>query len=75
MTAEISISLTDEQEAYARALVEAGQYPNVSAVLQHGLDMLRRGRQRTTLDGLLARYDPQRHRHDLVLDQPIAEGA
>jgi antitoxin ParD1/3/4 len=42
MTAKASISLTDEQEAYARSLVESGQYPSLSAVLQRGLDMLRR---------------------------------
>jgi antitoxin ParD1/3/4 len=42
MTAKTSISLTDEQEAYARSLVESGQYPSLSAVLQRGLEMLRR---------------------------------
>jgi antitoxin ParD1/3/4 len=41
MTVKTSISLTDDQEAYARSLVEAGQYPSLSAVLQRGLDMLR----------------------------------
>jgi antitoxin ParD1/3/4 len=43
MTAKTSISLTDEQEAYARSLVESGQYSSLSAVLQRGLEMLRRG--------------------------------
>ncbi len=42
MTAKTSISLTDDQEAYARSLVESGQFPSLSAVLQRGLDMLRR---------------------------------
>jgi antitoxin ParD1/3/4 len=42
MTVKTSISLTDDQEAYARSLVEAGHYPSLSAVLQRGLDMLRR---------------------------------
>jgi antitoxin ParD1/3/4 len=41
MTFKTSISLTDEQEAYARRLVESGQFPSLSAVLQRGLDMLR----------------------------------
>jgi len=40
MTVKTSISLTDEQESYARSLVEAGQYPSLSAVLQRGLEML-----------------------------------
>ena len=42
MTMKTSISLTDDQEAYARTLVESGQYPSLSAVLQRGLEMLRR---------------------------------
>jgi antitoxin ParD1/3/4 len=42
MTAKTSISLTDEQDAYARALVESGQFSSLSAVLQRGLEMLRR---------------------------------
>ncbi len=42
MTVKISITLTDDQAAYARALVDGGQYPSLGAVLQRGLDMLRR---------------------------------
>ena len=41
MTVKSSISLTDEQHAFARALVEAGRYASVSAVLQQGIDLLR----------------------------------
>ena len=41
MTVKSSISLTDEQHAFARALVEAGRYASVSAVLQQGVDLLR----------------------------------
>ena len=40
MTVKSSISLTDEQHAFARALVEAGRYPSLSAVLQQGVDLL-----------------------------------
>ena len=46
MTVKTSISLTDDQEAYARSLVEAGKYPSLSAVLQRGLEMLRRDNER-----------------------------
>jgi antitoxin ParD1/3/4 len=42
MTVKTSISLTDEQDAYTRTLVAQGRYPSVSAVLQRGLEMLRR---------------------------------
>jgi antitoxin ParD1/3/4 len=41
MTVKTSIYLTDAQEAYARSLVENGQYSSLSVVLQRGLDMLR----------------------------------
>ena len=40
-----SISLTDEQHAFARELVEAGRYSSVSAVLQQGIDLLRQHMQ------------------------------
>lgn len=36
-----SVSLTDEQYAFAKDLVQAGRYSSVSAVLQRGVDMLR----------------------------------
>ena len=42
MTVKSSISLTDEQHAFARTLVETGRFPSVSAVLQQGVDLLRR---------------------------------
>ena len=41
MTVKSSISLTDEQYAFARALVEAGRYSSLSAVLQQGVELLR----------------------------------
>ena len=41
MTVKSSISLTDEQHAFARALVEAGRYASLSAVLRQGVDLLR----------------------------------
>jgi antitoxin ParD1/3/4 len=45
MTAKTSISLTDAQEAFARELVERGRYSSLSAVLQHGLELLRTQRE------------------------------
>ena len=41
MTVKTSISLTDEQDAFARQLVEKGRFPSVSAALQQGLELLR----------------------------------
>jgi len=42
MTGKMSISLTDDEHAYALSLVNSGQYPSMSAVFQRGLEMLRR---------------------------------
>ena len=36
-----SVSLREDQHAFAKALVDAGRFPSVSAVLQQGLDLLR----------------------------------
>ena len=41
MTVKISISLTDEQHAFARALVDTGRSASVSAVIQQGIEQLR----------------------------------
>ena len=39
MTVKSSISLTDEQDAFARQLVEKGRFPSVSAALQQGVEL------------------------------------
>ncbi|WP_333815581.1 ribbon-helix-helix domain-containing protein [Tabrizicola sp.] len=41
MTIKSSISLRDDQHAFAKAMVEGGRFPSVSAVVQQGLDLLR----------------------------------
>ena len=41
MTVKSSISLTDQQDSFARALVREGRYSSVSAVIQQGLELLR----------------------------------
>lgn len=41
MTIKSSISLTDEQHAFVRELVDAGRFSSVSAVLQQGIDLLK----------------------------------
>ena len=40
MVIKSSVSLRDDQHAFAKALVVAGRFPSVSAVLQQGLDLL-----------------------------------
>jgi len=41
MTVKTSVSLTDAQEAFARNLIAQGRFASLSAVLQHGLELLR----------------------------------
>ena len=41
MTVKPSISLTDEQHEFARQLVASGKFGSISAVLQHGLELVR----------------------------------
>ncbi|MFT4148805.1 MAG: type II toxin-antitoxin system ParD family antitoxin [Paracoccaceae bacterium] len=41
MTVKSSISLSDEHHAFARAQVQGGRFPSVSAVVQHGLELIR----------------------------------
>ena len=41
MTVKSSISLADDQPAFAKTLVEAGRFPSMSAVMQQGVTLLR----------------------------------
>ena len=41
MVIKSSISLRSDQHAFARALVDSGRFPSMSAVVQQGLDLLR----------------------------------
>lgn len=41
MSVKSSISLTHQQDAFARSLVETGRYSSMSSVLQQGLELLR----------------------------------
>lgn len=59
MTIKSSISLRDDQHAFAKTLVEGGRFPSVSAVVQQGLDLLRQqdadaAMDRAALHALLA---------------------
>lgn len=40
MVVKSSVSLCEDQHAFAKALVEAGRFPSVSAVLQHCFELL-----------------------------------
>ena len=50
MTIKSSISLRDDQHAFAKTLVEGGRFPSMSAVVQQGLDLLRQRDADATAD-------------------------
>ena len=41
MTVKTSISLNDAQADFAKTMVEQGAFPSLSAVVQHGIEMIR----------------------------------
>lgn len=41
MTVKASVSISDKQNALARELVEQGRFSSLSAVVQHGLELVR----------------------------------
>ena len=41
MSVKTSVSISKQQDAFARKLVEDGRFSSVSAVVQHGLEFLR----------------------------------
>ena len=68
MTVKSTISLTDEQHAFATALVEAGRYASLSAVLQQGVDLLRQRIDAEELETAALRELLSRRRAGAVVD-------
>lgn len=50
MTFKSSVSLTDQQAAFARRLVAEGRYSSLSAVIQQGLEELRKDEEKREAD-------------------------
>lgn len=67
MSVKASISLTESQEAYARNLVAQGHYASLSAVLQHGLELMREQSQNT--DALRELLDRRRNGTFVTLEE------
>ena len=42
MSVKASVSISEQQDDYARDLVTQGRYSSLSAVVQHGLDLVRK---------------------------------
>lgn len=60
MSVKSSISLTDQQDAFARSLVESGRYSSMSSVLQQGLELLRQKTESETAETAALRELVQR---------------
>ncbi|XUY27503.1 ribbon-helix-helix domain-containing protein [Agrobacterium sp. rho-8.1] len=41
MSVKASVSISDQQDSFARKLVEDGRFSSLSAVVQHGIELLR----------------------------------
>lgn len=50
MSVKSSISLTEQQDAFARSLVDNGRYSSLSSVLQQGLELLRQKTEAETAE-------------------------
>ncbi|MCY3983575.1 MAG: type II toxin-antitoxin system ParD family antitoxin [Roseovarius sp.] len=59
MSVKASVSLTDQQDSFARALVKEGHYSSLSAVVQRGLELVRSEteREQVELDALRAFFE------------------
>lgn len=75
MAVKASISLTDAQDAYARALVAQGRYSSLSSVLQQGLDLLRQDIERkdTEIEALRTLIDERRAGSFIALEDGFAQ--
>lgn len=60
MSVKSSISLTEQQDAFARSLVESGSYSSMSSVLQQGLELLRQKTETETVETAALRELVQR---------------
>lgn len=75
MSVKASVSMSDQQEAFARSLVAEGRYASVSAVVQRGLELLRSEteRQQAELDALRGFFAERRDGR--FEDEPSARAA
>ncbi|TRL35104.1 type II toxin-antitoxin system ParD family antitoxin [Rhizobium straminoryzae] len=75
MTVKASVSISDQQDAFARRLVEEGRYSSVSAVVQQGLELLREQTERkeAELAALRALVDERRKGAFLTMEESHAQ--
>ena len=72
MTIKLTISLSDEQHAFAKALVANGRYPTLNAVLHQGVDLLRLHTDAEAAEGAALRELLSRRRNgEFLTDQQM----
>ncbi|WP_147113928.1 type II toxin-antitoxin system ParD family antitoxin [Tateyamaria sp. syn59] len=88
MSVKASVSITDQQDEFARQLVAEGQYASLSAVVQRGLELVRteEERERAELAALQAFFaeraegpfvtaeEGRRRTEDMIAAQSRAHG-
>ena len=62
MSVKASVSMSEQQDAFVRDLVEQGRFASASAVVQHGIELLRKQteREEAELAALRAFFDQRR---------------
>lgn len=55
MSVKASVSISEQQDAYARDLVKQGRFASMSAVIQQGLDLLRKQEETELLEAAALR--------------------
>lgn len=69
MSVKASVSLTEQQDNFARSLVNEGQYSSLSAVVQRGLELLRTQTERDEAElAALRSFFEERERGPFVPD-------
>jgi antitoxin ParD1/3/4 len=63
MSVKASVSLTEQQDSFARSLVAEGHYSSLSAVVQRGLELVRSEseREEVELQALRAFFEERKH--------------
>lgn len=54
MSVKASVSISDQQDAFARKLVEEGRFSSLSAVVQHGVELVREEAELAALKALMS---------------------
>lgn len=71
MSAEVTITLSDEEHRFFQELIESGRYPSLSAIASEGLALMRRDDEQAIEDVVSSMADEIRRRMELPPDQRL----